>query len=380
MATPSAANRMVTVLSVDGGGMRGLIPGTILAFLEQQLQELDGPDARIADYFDVVAGTSTGGLISAVLNVPAADGDQPYPAREINTFYYNYGPLIFPPDQRPTSIEDFPLNRPVYDGVALREAANTYLQGITMSQTLTNVVIPTFDMKLLQPVIFSTNDAKSDVSSNALLADVSVSTASAPIYLPAQKFTTQDTGNRLREFNLVDGGVAAVNPTLVAMDSVPKQGEALDYSKLLVLSLGCGEAKFEPKYDADLVNKWGLINWMFYQNGSPLLQSLTTASFDMVDFHIAARFKSFGSDKNYLRIQETNLTGDALHFDLATKENMDNLVQIGQNLLNKPLSRVNLETRRFEKVEEEGLIVTNRDALVQFARMLSLNRKLRVAP
>ncbi|KAL5099292.1 hypothetical protein RYX36_003619, partial [Vicia faba] len=47
----------ITVLSIDGGGVRGIIPGVILAYLESQLQEIDGADARLADYFDVIAGT-----------------------------------------------------------------------------------------------------------------------------------------------------------------------------------------------------------------------------------------------------------------------------------------------------------------------------------
>ena len=58
---PPSYGSTVTVLSIDGGGVRGIIPGTILAFLEEKLQEFDGPDARISDYFDVIAGTSTGG-------------------------------------------------------------------------------------------------------------------------------------------------------------------------------------------------------------------------------------------------------------------------------------------------------------------------------
>jgi len=62
--------RRVTVLTIDGGGIRGLILGTVLAFLETRLQELDGPDARLADYFDYVAGTSTGGLLVSMLAAP----------------------------------------------------------------------------------------------------------------------------------------------------------------------------------------------------------------------------------------------------------------------------------------------------------------------
>lgn len=94
---PAAAlGQRVTVLAIDGGGIRGLIPGTILAFLEARLQELDGPDARLADYFDCIAGTSTGGLITAMLTAPGEDKRPLFPAREINRFYLDNGPHIFP--------------------------------------------------------------------------------------------------------------------------------------------------------------------------------------------------------------------------------------------------------------------------------------------
>ncbi|KAI4321534.1 hypothetical protein MLD38_034902 [Melastoma candidum] len=54
---PPTYGNLITILSIDGGGIRGIIPGTILAFLESELQKLDGEDARLADYFDVISGT-----------------------------------------------------------------------------------------------------------------------------------------------------------------------------------------------------------------------------------------------------------------------------------------------------------------------------------
>jgi patatin-like phospholipase/acyl hydrolase len=77
--------------------VRGIIPGTILAFLEEKLQELDGPAARVADYFDVIAGTSTGGLVTAMLAAPGADGRPLFAAKDIVDFYLRHSPKIFPP-------------------------------------------------------------------------------------------------------------------------------------------------------------------------------------------------------------------------------------------------------------------------------------------
>jgi patatin-like phospholipase/acyl hydrolase len=64
------------------------------------LQELDGPDARIADYFDVIAGTSTGALVTSMLAAPGEDKRPLFAAKEINKFYLDNGPRIFPQKRR----------------------------------------------------------------------------------------------------------------------------------------------------------------------------------------------------------------------------------------------------------------------------------------
>ncbi|KAK0606510.1 hypothetical protein LWI29_038486 [Acer saccharum] len=96
MAASYEKREKITVLSIDGGGIRGIIPGTILAFLESKLQELDGPKARIADYFDIVAGTSTGGLVTTMITAPGKEGRPMFAAKDINDFYFKHLPKIFP--------------------------------------------------------------------------------------------------------------------------------------------------------------------------------------------------------------------------------------------------------------------------------------------
>ena len=77
---------------------------------------------------------------------------------------------------------------------------------------MTNIAIPTFDIKRLQPTIFSTYEVKNKPSLDALLSDICIATSAAPTYLPAHYFETKDSDGKLREFNLIDGGVAANNP------------------------------------------------------------------------------------------------------------------------------------------------------------------------
>ncbi|XP_022962037.1 patatin-like protein 2 [Cucurbita moschata] len=382
---PPTFGNLITVLSIDGGGIRGLIPGTILNFLESELQKLDGEDARIADYFDVIAGTSTGGLVTAMLTAPNENNRPLFSAKDIKDFYLDHSPKIFP-QKRSLAIEKIvnALMGPKYDGKYLHQLVKEKLGDSKLNQTLTNVVIPAFDIKLLQPTIFSSYEVKNKPDLNAAVSDICISTSAAPTYLPAHYFKTQDVATgKVREFNLVDGGVAANNPTLLAMGEVTKEAlngnpdffaiKVTDYSRFLVISLGTGSPKDEMKYTSEKAAKWGLLQWLTAGGSTPIIDVFSHASSDMVDFHLSVIFKALHCEQNYLRIQDDTLSGVISSVDIATKKNLSDLVEVGQKLLKKPVSRVNLETGVVQPRDSE----TNEQALIRFAKVLSTERRLR---
>ncbi|KAJ6752743.1 PATATIN [Salix koriyanagi] len=383
-----AHGSQITVLSIDGGGIRGIIPGTILAFLESELQKLDGADARLADYFDVISGTSTGGLVTAMLAAPNKQNRPLFFAKDINDFYLENCPKIFPQDSSPFASARKLVNTlrgPKYDGKFLHSIVKEKLEDTRLNQTLTNIVIPTFDIKRLQPTIFSTYNLKNNPSTDALLSDICIGTSAAPTYLPAHYFETKDPSGKVRDFNLIDGGVAANNPTLVAISEVSKainqegpdsvRMNPMEFGRFLVLSLGTGTAKSEEKYDAEEAAKWGLLGWLTSDESTPLVDVFTQASADMVDFHISTVFQALNCEENYLRIQDDTLTGTLSSVDVATKENLENLVKVGEELLKKPVSRVNLATGVFEPINK----MTNEEALRKLAKLLSREKHLREA-
>lgn len=389
MASGLTKGKMVTVLSIDGGGIRGIIPSTILGHLESKLQELDGASVRIADYFDVIAGTSTGGLVTTMLTAPNKDNRPLYAATDINNFYLEHCPKIFPQSSRNNFVTKVTslfgaVTGPKYDGKYLKSLTKELLGNITINQTLTDVIIPAFDIKRLQPVIFSTDDGKENISKNALLSDVCLGTSAAPTFLPAHYFETKDADGKTRSFDLIDGGVAANNPTLMAITHISKEilmgkfkfddMKPMESSRMLVLSLGTGAPKQAEKYSAAAASKWGLLNWVYDNGSTPMVDVYGDASSDMVDIHVSTLFQSLHCKNNYLRIQYDTLTGDESSVDIATTENLQKLVQIGNDLLKKPISRVNLETGRFDEVQGEG---TNEEALIRFAELLSAEKKLR---
>ncbi|XP_054799676.1 patatin-like protein 2 isoform X2 [Prosopis cineraria] len=314
---PPSSGNLVTVLSIDGGGIRGIIPGIILAFLESELQKLDGEDARLVDYFDVIAGTSTGGLLTAMVTAPNEKNRPLYAAKEIKDFYLEHGPKIFP--QHTHFLSDVvklgkTLSGPKYDGKYLHGLLRDKLKDTKLHQTLTNVVIPTFDIKLVQPTIFSSFKLKRRPELDALMSDICIGTSAAPTYLPAHYFETKDDeGKVVREFNLIDGGVAANNPTLVAMAEVTNRiraeertefgVSAMQYDRFLVISLGTGNHKQEYRYSAEEAAEWGILSWLSSNGSNPLIDCFGQASADMVDFHLASVFRALYSEKNYLRIQ-----------------------------------------------------------------------------
>ncbi|XVE89963.1 hypothetical protein DITRI_Ditri20bG0038600 [Diplodiscus trichospermus] len=375
--------KLITILSIDGGGVRGIIPGTILAFLETQLQKLDGENARIADYFDFIAGTSTGGLVTAMLAFPNENNRPIFAAKDINRFYLQESPHIFPQEpEQPHQLVAIWIERaalaPKYDGLYLHKMIKEMLGNRRLSQTLTNVIIPSFDIKLLQPIVFSTLKARRDDSEDAPLADVCISTSAAPYFLPPYYFEIK-TSKGSKKFNLVDGGVAANNPTLLAISEVTKEMSLnrkvpclnnMDFSKLLVLSLGTGSSKRDEKLEVGDGKSWGLFSWFMGPNGTnPLFDVVLTATDDMVDIYLSVFFHGSSFKDNYLRIQIDSLKYTQAATDNSNKENLENLEKIANELLKRPVAAVNLETGLYEPIEDQA--DTYEEALIKFAKRLS---------
>lgn len=358
---------VITVLSIDGGGVRGIIPSIVLSRLESVLQELENnPEVRIADYFEFIAGTSTGGLITAMLTAPADDKKRPlFSAEEIIDLYKEKSKIIFrkePTDEATTmsnvdkrgilswqKISQATLKLaklillPKYDGRDLKETIKECLRNEPLrnepriSETITNVIIPTFDIKRFQPTIFSTLKAKRDGSINPPLSDVCIATCSAPSYCPPYCF---ETG--AEKFHLIDGGVAANDPSLLAVCEVIEEKKIdvieekkIDCSKILLLSLGTGAENGKDKLEVGDPSNWGMLNWL-WQNGNsrPLLDILMTSANYMVGMYVSSIFQSCGVKENYIRIQ-ADISSVKTSLDDSRDANINNLENIGRDLAEK---------------------------------------------
>ena len=134
------------VLAIDGGGIRGLIPALVLTELERRAGR------RTFELFDLIAGTSTGGILACALCAP-----EPLPASELVKLYEEEGPEIFDRSlfQRIRSAEG--LLDEKYDDAALDRALERFLGHKRLSETKPDLIVPAYDTALPGPYFFKTH-------------------------------------------------------------------------------------------------------------------------------------------------------------------------------------------------------------------------------
>ncbi|BFI36768.1 hypothetical protein MARPO_0106s0022 [Marchantia polymorpha] len=380
--------KRITVLSIDGGGVRGVIPAVCLEYLEKQLQELDGPGARIADYFDVVAGTSTGGLIAAMLTAPDAKRRPLMTATQVKQFYLEKAAKIFSSPRGwnlGQLVDSISRHEPKYKEDNLKEILVTEFKDLKVADAVTDVLLTTFDGKTQQPVFFDRQVAQRIPKFNAKLQDACLATSAAPTFFPAHNFKVPYEAGAAdsAEYHLVDGGVTANNPTEVAILHAIKDlslGQSphksrmpnfKGYQDLLVLSLGTGARTVS--YTASEMNKWSQVDWVT-KPGQPVLQMLQNSSAYLVDYDVAIRFQIEGVKENYLRLETGEIDETTAALDNATPANMNKLVNLANSLLGKkPKYRGALSGL----LEEVPGFESNKKALESFAKWLVEEKRAR---
>ncbi|WVZ16799.1 hypothetical protein V8G54_009781 [Vigna mungo] len=353
---PPSYGDHVSILSIDGGGIRGIIPATVLIHLDNALKAKD-PTTSLADYFDVISGTSTGGLMTLMLTAPSSPGsNQPlFTPSEVVQFYKTYGPDIF--DFKPVK---YPLC-PLYDGNFLRDKVRELLKQTRLNQTLTNVVITSFDEQKIYPVIFSSFKLKTQTYLNALLSDIGLSTSAAPTFFPSHRFQNDGV-----QFDLIDGAMAANNPALVAVSEVIQHHED---EEILLLSLGTGIPKSKEKLGG-IFDLGCQAAWLPFHID---VISEVAFSTDMTHYYLATIFPGLLPEKNYLRIEEYNLPPSMDKMDDASQQNMAKLEKVGNGLLTQKVKRINVNSFLPHELNQ-----TNAQALDRLAEKLYAERQLRL--
>jgi patatin-like phospholipase/acyl hydrolase len=201
------ARARLRILSIDGGGIRGLIPAIVLSRLESLIRERE-PGATLAAKFDLISGTSTGGLIALALATPREDGTPAMSASEMVALYS--GPevrQIFarPPLRRlPVLGRLTDLFDPKYGLDGLRRVLAGRFGEATLAQALTGLLLTSYDMQGRQPRFLK---PWLPGAAELTAVDAGLATAAAPTYFPPL---------RSGDATLVDGGVFVNNPVIAA--------------------------------------------------------------------------------------------------------------------------------------------------------------------
>ncbi len=314
---------MKQILSIDGGGIRGVIPATIIAYIEQQLQhELGSKDVRICDFFDLFAGTSTGGILAALYITPDKTGKPKYSANEVLDFYRELGPTLFDLKFWQKIRSGFGFLGSKYSEEPLEKFASKIFGNTYMSEVLRDCLIASYDMSSRKAHFFSKySTGKYGTSADYTLADVVRSTSAAPTYFKPAYIKAKD--NSLR--HLVDGGVFANNPAMCAYVEAIKLWKGVQPADEFILSLGTG--KIERPYTYENTSRYGYLQWLF-----PILDVLMSSVAEVVDFQVRQIFELAQVPQNYIRM-EPQLIGCSIRMDNASPRNIKALESVAQRYI-----------------------------------------------
>lgn len=269
------------ILSIDGGGIRGVIPARILAELERRLAK-KGNTQPLSEHFDMIAGTSTGGIIALGLTTPNAAGTAPVAtAAELEKLYVEKGLDIFPQGvvQKARKILSG-LEWPTYSPEPLEKILGHLLGKRKLSEALSRVLVTAYEIEERRAV-FMTGAAAGALPGEIdyLAAQVARATSAAPTYFPPALVTPIPPASPKpedAELALVDGGVFANDPALGAYTEAIKLQRAGLWSaesRIEIISIGTGLSTRAIPYQK--AKRWGAIDWISPGDDVPIVSILT---------------------------------------------------------------------------------------------------------
>ena len=239
---------LVTLLSVDGGGVLGVIPAVILEALEEKSHE------PVAQLFDFMSGVSTGTIVVSILTTPNADGSPKYPAKEVITLFKKKSGEIFSSDNIHALMSLGGLIGPKYDNNGMEKVAEHYLGDITVSQLLSHVVLFGYDITTRNIVAFANWKDKSSTITNYKVKNILAgTTAVMAIFSPKILYDTE--GNERHK--IIDTALSLDNPVVMAY--LYAQNKCPDAKHYLIVSLGTGKTS---GVNIDHRTNWGIAQWL----------------------------------------------------------------------------------------------------------------------
>ena len=360
-----------SILSLDGGGIRGIIPCMVLMEIEKRT------GTPIAQLFDLISGTSTGGMLAAGLTVKDSEGNPAFPAEDLLGLYK--GPLgkkIFaPPGGIFNGVRS--LFRSKFAGENIEQVLKTKFGSARLRDSYTDLLITSYNTQEKLPFYFKTSDALEKEEENFYIWEVCRSTSAAPTYFPPiqlpydgmiqrkKMMNGQETivEESVKHLSLIDGGVFANNPSLLAYLEAKDKFKESQYYKALsqVLGLGSEEGGLEDEgadrgmfaevesddlampflivsigtgqtrrpYPYVKARKWGMVKWV-----QPIVDILMQGVSESVHYqmqHLLPPSREHNAPR-YVR-WNIELDPDDSDMDNVKDDNLDRLAEYGLQLV-----------------------------------------------
>lgn len=298
---------MKKILSIDGGGIRGVIPATILC----QIEKMTGK--RTAELFDLIIGTSTGGILALGSCVRDTTGKPRYSAKELRNLYEKHGKDIFARSFW-SGITSTGLFDELYSHKGLETVLEKYFGDGTLGQLPSSprVAVTTYDLHQREPLFLKSWRTQ---HSAIQIRQAARATSAAPTYFEPLRITLDQ-----QDCALVDGGVFINNP---AVSGYAEARKVFPNETYFVLSLGTGELTRKIPYEE--AKDWGKFGWAL-----PLLSCMFDGVSDAADYQLR---QLLGSHE-YYRLQVSLDTAND-DMDDATQANIRNLIALAEELIDQ---------------------------------------------
>lgn len=308
---------MIKILSIDGGGIRGIIPAVVLSEIEKRTA------LRIAHLFDLIAGTSTGGILAVGLAIPKTPAAPLYSASELIDMYAGQGSRIFSRSIAHRLAAWGNLRREKYSTSGIEQVLLDYFAESRLRDAKTDLFITSYEIERNFPFFFRSAIARERTDYDFPAREVARATSAAPTYFPPMKLSA---GTSEGHYTLIDGGVFANNPAACALvegrTTHPTAGD------FLVVSLGTGELNRSLPYDQ--TKNWGVVRWAM-----PVLDIVFDGVSRTVDYQLRQLMPDTqGHSQRYYRFQ-TTLDGRNPRLDNTSTNNITALKALAYRLVER---------------------------------------------
>ncbi|WP_444921323.1 patatin-like phospholipase family protein [Microbulbifer sp. CnH-101-G] len=309
----------IRILSIDGGGIRGILPGEILVALENKLKvESGNSDARIGDFFDLIAGTSTGAILGAAYICPNKEGRPKFTAQEAVDIYLKEGGKVFDTGIWPYLDKWRFLRGEKYSTHELEKVLKKHFGNTRLSKLLKPSCFISYDIRKREQIIFRQHCAIVR-NEDFLVRDLLRGSTAAPTYFePARIYSLPPLNEK---HILVDGGMVASDPALCAYSEAIKFSGVGGIKDMIIVSLGTGKQLRSYKYKE--VKDWGIFNW-----ARPSIDIALSGGAQMTHYYLK-QISTTVENTKYYRIQP-NLYDANPTLDDASPKNLKKLKKSGE--------------------------------------------------